>query len=96
MNGTMLLILAGWYVAASMAACVVFAVDKQLATRGMRRVPERTLHGLSWAGGFPGSIAAMWVVRHKNRKVGFVVMTVAAAVGHVGFWIALLTVWRRG
>ncbi len=81
------MLVGAWYIAWSVVTFVVFAIDKRLAQRGARRVPERTLHGLSLAGGFVGAIAAMMLVRHKNRKVGFVVITVVIAGTHVGAWV---------
>lgn len=50
---------------------------------------------LSLLGGFPGSLAAMALVRHKNRKIGFVLITLAAAAAHFVLWTVVLLVWLR-
>jgi uncharacterized membrane protein YsdA (DUF1294 family) len=81
-----------WYGVASVVAFVGFAVDKRAARGGRvggRRIRERTLHGLEAVGGWPGALVAMVVLRHKNRKVGFVVVTCVIAAVHVGAWVVL-------
>lgn len=67
----------------SVGTFVVFLVDKRAAAGGSRRVRERTLHILAAMGGWPGTLVAMRVVRHKNRKVGFVAATLAIAAVHL-------------
>jgi uncharacterized membrane protein YsdA (DUF1294 family) len=52
-------------------AFVVYGADKRRAGTGGRRVPERTLHLLGLAGGWPGSLAARRYYRHKTRKGSF-------------------------
>ena len=64
---------------AVLSGCVVFSVisfavygaDKSAARRGARRTPERTLHLLSLAGGWPGALVAQLVFRHKTVKQPF-------------------------
>lgn len=79
--------------AASTAAVVAYAVDKRRAGTDARRIPERTLHLLALAGGWPGAIYAQQRFRHKTQKVRFRVVfwcTVAlhvAAVGAVAYLI---------
>lgn len=79
-----------WYVLASFAAFLAFAVDKSRARRGAWRTPERTLHAFSMVGGFAGAFAAMVFLRHKNRKPAFWFMTAAAACVHVALLVFLL------
>ena len=78
------------YAFASAASFVLMAWDKQRAVRGARRVPERRLHALEFAGGWPGAFLAMAVLRHKRSKPVFWVVTLAAALLHVGLWAAWL------
>lgn len=80
-----------WYGLASLAAFAVFAWDKAMAASGARRIPERTLHAMSLAGGWPGSILAMVLLRHKVRKPGFVVLTGACVVAHAALWAVVLS-----
>jgi uncharacterized membrane protein YsdA (DUF1294 family) len=76
------------YAAASAASFVSMAWDKLCAVRGRRRVPERGLHALELAGGWPGAFLAMLALRHKRSKPSFWVLTLAAALLHLGLWTA--------
>jgi uncharacterized membrane protein YsdA (DUF1294 family)/cold shock CspA family protein len=62
---------AGLYGVLSAATFVAYAVDKSAATRGARRTPESTLHGLALAGGWPGALLAQQALRHKSAKAVF-------------------------
>ena len=66
---------------------LVYAWDKRRAGLHERRVPEVVLLGLALVGGSPSAAAAMLILRHKTRKVSFllkfagvVAVQVAAAV----------------
>jgi uncharacterized membrane protein YsdA (DUF1294 family) len=77
--GSVSLIALGPFRLAILSGCVVFSViafavygwDKSAARRGARRIPERTLHLLSLAGGWPGALVAQLVFRHKTIKQPF-------------------------
>lgn len=88
---------AGWYVVTSATSFVAFGWDKlraRAASGGYQgRVPERRLHTLSWLGGWPGSVAAMVLFRHKTRKPVFVAITAGAAIAHLAAWVGWLLVW---
>lgn len=84
------LIAAAWYVIWSVAAFVAFTLDKRAARRGRRRVPERTLHTIELLGGWPGAIAAMFVVRHKLRKARYVLALAAIVAIHAIGWAILI------
>lgn len=60
-----------WYVAASVMTFFVYAIDKSAARRGGWRTPERTLHLLALAGGWPGALLAQRLLRHKTAKLPF-------------------------
>ena len=49
----------------------LFALDKRKAQRNQRRMAEKTLHLATLPGAAPGAWAAMWLLRHKNRKAAF-------------------------
>jgi len=80
------------YVYAAMSAItfVVFGFDKLAAWRGKRRVPEKTLHLLSFLGGWPGALVAMPVFRHKRRKGSFVAIVTLIVFVHVAFIAAIV------
>ena len=82
------------YGAMSLVTFGVFALDKWKARRDAWRVPERTLHTLSLLGGVPGALAAMPMLRHKNRKPSFWLVTWAVAVLHAAAWGAALWLAR--
>jgi uncharacterized membrane protein YsdA (DUF1294 family) len=64
-------IVAGYYLVASAAAFLAIARDKHAAVVGRRRTPERNLHWLSAAGGWPGTWLACRTFRHKTQKLTF-------------------------
>ena len=59
------------YGVASIAAFAAYGMDKSAARRQLRRTPERTLHALGLAGGWPGALIAQSLFRHKTRKQPF-------------------------
>src|SRR4051812_9186491 len=72
-------------VAVMSGACfVAYGLDKRRATRGGRRVPERTLHLLAFLGGWPGALLGRRQFRHKTKKVPFRIVFWAVVVLHVG------------
>ena len=48
-----------------------YAQDKEAALNGQRRVPENTLHLLSFLGGWPAAWLAQQKLRHKTQKQPF-------------------------
>ena len=48
-----------------------YAQDKEAAQQGERRVPENTLHILSFLGGWPSAWLAQQRLRHKTQKQPF-------------------------
>ncbi|MDQ8973113.1 MULTISPECIES: DUF1294 domain-containing protein [Acinetobacter] len=48
-----------------------YAQDKEAAQNGQRRVPENTLHLLSFLGGWPAAWLAQQKLRHKTQKQPF-------------------------
>ncbi len=85
MHHTLLIALA-WYALVSLATFGLYVADKRRAPSGSWRLSERTLHVAALFGGWPGALAAMKLVHHKNRKVGFVAITVAVILLHTALW----------
>ncbi len=61
----------GWHLVISALTFLVYALDKWLARRRWRRVPENGLHLLGVLGGWPGAMLASEAVRHKSSKGSF-------------------------
>ena len=72
------------YLAASVAAAIVYRVDKSAAQTGRWRTAESTLHVLSLIGGWPGALVAQHMLRHKSRKVSFRVAFLATVALNCG------------
>ena len=66
----------------SLFTFAVFWLDKRAAVAGRRRVPEITLWVLSAAGGVWGGWIAMFVFRHKIRKMSFCFVMGSISVAH--------------
>ncbi|OED62812.1 hypothetical protein A165_14790 [Vibrio tasmaniensis ZS-17] len=64
-------VLLAWYLIIGAATFVVYAKDKRAAINGNWRVPEKTLHIFSVAGGWLGALIAQDKLRHKTQKQPF-------------------------
>ena len=49
----------------------VFGIDKFLAIKSKRRIPEKDLLALSFIGGAIGGLLAMFIFKHKVAKGSF-------------------------
>jgi len=89
------IVFAGVYLAMSVVTFIAYARDKSSAASGARRTSERTLHGLSLAGGWPGALLAQQFLRHKSAKAEFRnAFWVTAGVNVVAL-VALCSPWGR-
>ena len=80
------------YIGLSLLAFLVYAYYKSAAINGRWRTPERTLHLLGLAGGWPGALLAQQLLRHKCSKPSFVaVFWFTVAVNVAGFFA-----WHSG
>lgn len=59
------------YFLASLGSFLMFWSDKHNAQKGRWRTPEKTLHAMELAGGWPGTLVAQQLFRHKTRKAGY-------------------------
>ncbi len=51
---------------------LLMLADKRRARYGLWRIPEATLLGIAVLGGSAGSLAGMYLGRHKTRHIQFV------------------------
>lgn len=84
-----------WYLGAAVLSFAVYGWDKSAALQGARRVPERILHLLALAGGWPGALLAQQWLRHKSSKADFRAVFWATVVANVAGFTALATPWGR-
>lgn len=84
----------GAVAAINLLTFVVYARDKSAAQSGRWRTPEKHLHLLSLAGGWPGAWFAQQWLRHKSSKQEFrtvywvtVVLHCAVLAAWVGGWL---------
>ena len=87
------------YLAATAIVSVVtfgaYGIDKRRAVKAQRRIPERTLHLLALACGWPGAWIGQRVFRHKTQKTGFRVVFFLGVGAHAALLAVLLYLWRR-
>lgn len=74
----------------NLASFITFFIDKRKSIKNKWRIKESSLHLLSFAGGIYGSIAAMILFRHKNKKLKFCIITVIALIFNL--FISYLTI----
>lgn len=74
----------------SLITFTIYAMDKHRAKRGLWRVPERVLLGLSLLGGAAGGMPAMYLLRHKTKHWYFTAVNVLGLVWQVGLLVYLL------
>ena len=81
------------YATLSVLAFVAFWRDKRAAQAGGRRIRERTLLVLTFAGGWPGALLARALFRHKTRDWPFVLYFFLFIGLHVALAGGALWVW---
>jgi uncharacterized membrane protein YsdA (DUF1294 family)/cold shock CspA family protein len=59
------------YLVLSAITFIAYAIDKRSAKSDSHRIAERTLHALATIGGWPGSLLAHQLLRHKSVKKEF-------------------------
>ncbi len=88
-----ILLIACVYAVLSIVTFAAFASDKRAAKRGRRRTPERTLHALELACGWPGAVLAMRLLRHKSSKRPYRTALWIIIAIHFSAWGALTWIW---
>jgi uncharacterized membrane protein YsdA (DUF1294 family) len=88
--------LLAYSVVISLVTYAVYGADKDSAEdRTSRwRAPEKLLHGLEFAGGWPGAFLAQRLLRHKCSKFSYQLVFWAIVFLHVGAAIDYRLDWR--
>lgn len=68
-----LLYLLAYLLVINLFAMLLMAVDKSKAERDKWRIPEKTLFIIALIGGSIGSIAGMYMFRHKTKHAKFII-----------------------
>ena len=71
-----------WLLVINVLALLAYGLDKLLARKQTRRVPERTLLLIAAIGGSLGSLLGMLVAHHKTRKAKFYILVPLLLVLH--------------
>ena len=68
---------------------LLMLVDKYKARNGLWRIPEATLMGVAALGGSIGSLAGMYLVRHKTQHPKFTAGIPAILIAQLAlaFWL---------
>ena len=83
------------YVLASVASFLMFWSDKNSAQKGQWRTPENTLHAAELLGGWPGTLIAQQVFRHKTRKISYLLALWLIIAVHQLIWLDKLVLDGR-
>lgn len=86
---------AGGYGIVSGVTLVAYGLDKRAAQAQAERMPERSLHALGLAGGWPGALIASRLWRHKSVKKPFRAVLWFTVVANLVLLAGLLA-WRAG
>ena len=62
-----------YFIAINLFGFLIMWLDKRKARKGKWRIPEKTLFIITALGGGIGTIAGMYVFRHKTQKIAFVI-----------------------
>ncbi|CAH7224524.1 conserved membrane hypothetical protein [Vibrio chagasii] len=84
-------VLLAWYLVIGVVTFFVYAKDKRAAINGNWRVPEKTLHIFSVAGGWFGALIAQDKLRHKTQKQPFRAIYWLTVVINVATFVWTLT-----
>jgi uncharacterized membrane protein YsdA (DUF1294 family) len=83
-----------WMLIASLVTGILYTWDKRAAIKDFRRVPEKTLLGLSLLGGWPGGWIAGQILRHKTLKRSYRIRFLICVAVNVAMLMGLLWVTR--
>ena len=62
-----------YFIVINLFGFFIMWLDKRKAKKGAWRIPEKTLFIITALGGGIGTIAGMYIFRHKTQKIAFVI-----------------------
>ena len=62
-----------YFIIINLIGFFIMWLDKRKAKKGAWRIPEKNLFIITGLGGGIGTIAGMYIFRHKTQKLGFVI-----------------------
>ena len=65
-------ILLPYFLTVNALSLLLFGIDKLLAKKDKRRIPEKDLLGMSLIGGAIGGLLGMFLFKHKTSKMSFI------------------------
>ncbi|HTN31223.1 MAG TPA: DUF1294 domain-containing protein [Pseudomonas sp.] len=75
------------YLLISLVTYGLYRYDKRQARQGRWRIPEKILHAAAFYGGWPGALIAQQRLRHKTRKLRFLMPFWGIVLLHQLFWV---------
>ena len=79
-----------YFIVINLIGFAVMFIDKQKAKRGSWRIPENTIFIITAIGGGIGTIAGMYIFRHKTKKwtftIGLPVLLILDILAIIYFW----------
>jgi uncharacterized membrane protein YsdA (DUF1294 family) len=84
-----------YYAVFSIVSAIMHVADKRRASRGRRRIPERSLHSMELIGGWPGAICTTRMIRHKTSKPAYMWRLYGIAGIHVLGWFSVFWLSTR-
>lgn len=91
MEGIYCKIMVAYLIIMNIAGVFVMFIDKRKAIKHRYRIPEKTLFLVSLLGGSIGTLAGMYLFRHKTKHWYFVVGMPLICILHI---ILALYIWR--
>lgn len=79
-----------YFIAINVIGFLAMLIDKKKAERGSWRIPEKTLFIFTLLGGGIGTIAGMYLFRHKTKKLKFTIgfpVILISEIALIVYWI---------
>ena len=71
-----------YYLAINIILFAAMGIDKRLAIKNKRRIPEANLFIMSLLGGAVGGLIAMNIFHHKTKKIQFYIIFIVSLLLH--------------